>query len=288
MDPRLEIALSKIKLKHIIAIAIAIFIIILDILFLLKTRWVYSVFIIGVSTAALPFFLDFLNENKRQKEIETMFLEFSRALVESVKSGTSIPQSIKIISNNDFGALSPYIKKLAHQIDWGIPIRQALTSFGRDTKNITIQRAVAIVIQSELSGGRMDDVLESVTDSIQSTKELKEERKSNIFSQMVQGYIVFYVFVIIMLILQVKFLPKIQEMSTSLVGTDIGIFGGGTAAPTNLNMKLVLLQLITIQGIFAGLVIGKFSEGKIKFGIKHSVILVITSLLIILTVSPPI
>ena len=286
MNQMLETLLSKIKIRHIISLIIGLFILILDITFLIGTRWVYTVLIIGLSIAALPFFLDFLKENKKQKEIENMFLEFSRALVESVKSGIPIPQSIGIISKNDFGALSPYLKKLANQIEWGISIRQALTSLGKDTKNLTIQRAVAIVIQAEQSGGRMDDVLESVTKSIQSIKELKDERKSTIFSQTVEGYIVFYIFVIIMLVLQVKFLPKIQEMSASISGTGVGGLLGDGAATTNLNMKLVLLELITIQGIFAGLMIGKFSEGKVIFGVKHSVILVISSLLIILTVSP--
>ena len=286
MNQMLETLLSKIKIRHIISLIIGLFILILDITFLIGTRWVYTVLIIGLSIAALPFFLDFLKENKKQKEIENMFLEFSRALVESVKSGIPIPQSIGIISKNDFGALSPYLKKLANQIEWGISIRQALTSLGKDTKNLTIQRAVAIVIQAEQSGGRMDDVLESVTKSIQSIKELKDERKSNIFSQTVEGYIVFYIFVIIMLVLQVKFLPKIQEMSASISGTGVGGLLGDGAATTTLNMKLVLLELITIQGIFAGLMIGKFSEGKVIFGVKHSVILVISSLLIILTVSP--
>ena len=133
----------------------------------------------------------------------------------------------------------------------------------------------------------MDEVLESVTTSVQSVKELKDERKSNAFSQTVQGYIVFYIFVIIMLMLQVKFLPKIQEMSSQVTGSGLGVFGTGGGAPTNLNMKIILLELITVQGVFAGLMIGKFSEGKARYGIKHSVILVVTSLLVILTVSPP-
>lgn len=286
MDPRIEVALEKIKAKHVIAICAGIFIIILNVLFFLKTRWTYSIFIVALAISGIPFFIDFLNENKRQKEIEIMFLEFSRALVDSVKSGISIPQAIKIISKNDFGALSPYIKKLANQLEWGVPIKQAFTSFGHDTKNISIQRSVAIVIQSEESGGRMDEVLESVTKSVQSVKELKDERKSNAFSQTVQGYIVFYIFVIIMLMLQVKFLPKIQEMSSQVTGSGLGIFGSG-GAPTNLNMNLILLELISIQGLFAGLMIGKFSEGKARYGIKHSVILVVSSLLIILTISPP-
>ena len=42
--------------------------------------------------------------------------------------------------------------------------------------------------------------------------------------------------------------------------------------------------MILIQGFFSGLMIGKFSEGSIKYGVKHSLALVVVALLIITTV----
>jgi hypothetical protein len=37
---------------------------------------------------------------------------------------------------------------------------------------------------------------------------------------------------------------------------------------------------LVFQGFFAGLVIGKLSEGTVKSGLKHSIILVIIAILI--------
>ena len=135
----------------------------------------------------------------------------------------------------------------------------------------------------------MVEVLESVVNSVVSINILKEERKSSIFSQIVQGYIVFFIFIAIMLVMEVKLVPMIQGMIQGMQGglSGAGIIEGTGEANVNLNFKRIFLSLIIIQGFFAGLMIGKFSEGSIKYGVKHSVALIVISLLIILTVAPP-
>jgi len=210
--------------------------------------------------------------------------------VESVKSGVPIPQSILNLRDRDFGALTNHVKKLAYQIEWGIPVKDGLNIFARDTDNKVIRRSVAIIIQAEESGGRMDDILGSVSDSVVSIERLKDERRSSTYSQIVQGYIVFFIFIGVMLMLEVKLMPMIQDMIKGLTGgvSGAGFFEAGEAAVgSELNFKRIFLSLIVIQGVFAGLLIGKFSEGKIKYGVKHSFALVVIALLIILTVAPP-
>jgi hypothetical protein len=36
-----------------------------------------------------------------------------------------------------------------------------------------------------------------------------------------------------------------------------------------------------IQGLFAGLVIGKLAEGDIRYGVKHSVVMVVVAFIVI-------
>ncbi|MEK6856833.1 MAG: type II secretion system F family protein [Nanoarchaeota archaeon] len=276
--------------EFLIGIAVFLFLVIVDFSLFFKTRWFWSLLLLSFVLGGLPTYLLYLKENKRQKEVETEFLEFIRSLVEGVKSGIPIPQSILNLKDKNFGALTNYVKKLAYQIEWGVPVKDALRIFARDTDNKIIRRSVAIIIQAEESGGRMDDILESVADSVVSIERLKDERKSSTYSQVVQGYIVFFIFIGVMLMLEVKLMPMIQDMLKGLTG---GISGGGffeageATAGTELNFKRIFLSLIVIQGVFAGLLIGKFSEGKIKYGIKHSFALVVAALLLILTVAPP-
>jgi len=102
------------------------------------------------------------------------------------------------------------------------------------------------------------------------------------YSLVVQGYIIFMIFIIITLVMQFKILP----IATGLggVGSSEGLsdfdFGSsGSVASINELMKPFIWLLIT-QGFFVGLVIGKISEGKIIAGLKHSFILVSLSILV--------
>ncbi len=265
--------------KYFIGIFLAIFILAIDFVFFFRTRWFISMIIFALTVGWLQFWIDFFAELKRQKEIELKFLEFIRSLVGTVKSGIPVPAAIMHISNEDYGALSPYIKKLANQIEWGIPIHQALINFSNDTENSVIKRSISIVIEADKSGGDISDVLESVSTSVFNVKRLKEERKTSTHSQVVQGYIIYFIFIGIMLVLQLWLTPL---LTTSLGGNEADIgsslsgigFGssGATGAPVNLDR--VFFSLVIIQGFFTGIMIGKFSEGKLKDGLLHSLILI--------------
>ena len=275
----------KLELRHILGILGGLFVIVLDFLLFFRplTRWFNPVLVIGVVIGALPYIIDFLTENKRQKEVEEKFLEFVRNVVGTVEAGVPIPKAIIQVSTEDYGALSQHVKKLARQIEWGIPTQQALTIFGIDTRNKVIKRSVSIVIEAEKSGGNIEDVLEAVTNSVVEIKKIKEERRASVYSQVVQGYIVFFVFIIIMLVLEVKLLPPLTNLTNVSFGaggggiSDVGGPSGGTIG----DLSGVFTSMVLIQGFFVGIMIGKFSEGDLKFGIKHSLILMITGYLIL-------
>ena len=141
---------------------VGIVIIALDIVFLLKTRLFFPVLILSLLFSSLHFWIDFFSELKRQKIIEIMFLNFTRSLVESVKSGVSIPRSIQNVSKKNYEALNPYVKKLSHQIEWGIPTSKALQTFAEDTGNKVIKRSISLMVEAERSGGDITDILSSV------------------------------------------------------------------------------------------------------------------------------
>lgn len=277
------------EIRYIITIALFFTLLPINFVLLLGTRWFYSGLIVSLALVALPVFLKFLNDNKTQKLIEVEWLEYVRALVDGVRAGLPISRSVINLRDKDFGYLTKHTRKLANQIEWGIPVTSAFITFANDTNNRVIKRSVGILVQAERSGGRMVDVLESVVSSVVSINVLKEERKSSTFSQIVQGYIVFFIFIGIMLVLEVKLMPMIQGMVSGMQGglSGVGFLEGVGESKVNIDFKKTFLSLILVQGFFAGLMIGKFSEGSIKYGVKHSVALIVISLLIVLTVAPP-
>lgn len=271
----------KFKPVYVVWIGLGIALFGADLALFLGTRWFFPVIILAVSIAWAPFWFDISRENKRQKEIELQFLEFMRNLAEAIKSGIPIPKAIIHISKKDFQSLNPYTRKLANQIECGIPTRTALTTFSHDTNNKIIKRSISIIIEAEQSGGDITDIITSVVDSVITTKKMKLERRSSTHSQIVQGYMVYYIFIAIMLALQLWLFPKLAGLSSTIQGSASTVGGLLQTTSQSFNMDFSFFSLIMIQGLFAGIMVGKFSEGTIKNGLLHALALMTTGALII-------
>jgi len=252
-------------------------IIIISSLFFIDTKFFFFMIGIGVLLGVAPFVFSLINETRISNEKEEMFLEFSRNLVESVKTGTPISRSIINIKDKSYGVLSDNVEKLANQISLGIPLNFALKVFAKDVNNNTIARALTLIGQAERAGGDIGEILEAVAEAVRMSDKLKKERKATISALVVQGYIIFFVFIIIILVMQFQILPMISGIAG---GETTGIAGltGGTTDQEEVTVSF--LYLLLVQGFFTGLTIGKLAEGSIKSGIKHSFALMLMSFLI--------
>lgn len=266
--------------SHYAGIAIGAIVLVVALIFM-KTDYFFFLLGIGVILASLPFVLSVIQKNKEDAEKEKMFLEFSRNLVESVKSGTPINKSILNVKNKSYGALTPHIQKLANQISLGIPLRQSLEIFSKDVRNRTISRALVLIGQAEKAGGNIGGILEAVGEAVSMSDKLKRERLSSISALISQGYLIFFIFIVIILVMQFKILPMISGLSGSGMESLGGVMsmGGGTQIdPKSLSGSFLILLIV--QGFFTGLTVGELSEGDIKAGIRHSFILMVAAFLI--------
>lgn len=238
---------------------------------------------IGFLIILLPFVIVSVIENKIEREKDEMFLEFARSLVESVEAGTPISKSIINVKSKNFGSLGPHVEKLANQIELGIPIKEAFETFAFDTKSKTIIRAITLIREAEKTGGSMNNILESVANSVSEIEKIKSERRAAISAIVMEGYIIFFIFIIIMVVMEVQIIPMTMNIS-GLSGENAipgaPQIGGGGAGINPADFSIAFLILLITQGFFAGLTIGKLSEGTIKSGIKHSFIMVAMAILI--------
>jgi flagellar protein FlaJ len=266
-----------VKKIHWIGIVVALVIIGCSLIFW-GTQISYFMFGIGVVIGIAPFVFTLINQNRISNLKEQMFLEFARNLVESVKTGTPISKSIVNMRNKPYGVLSPNVRKLANQISMGIPLSQALQVFSRDVNNKSISRVLTLIGQAEKAGGDIGQILESVAGAVSMSNKLKKERKATISTLVVQGYIIFFVFMVIILVMQFKILPLLSGIA------DIGTLGTGgleVGEPQGLeDVASAFLYLLLIQGFFSGITIGKLAEGTFKAGIKHSFALMVASFIV--------
>lgn len=271
----------KITKIHITISAIALVMVALAYFFTESTVF-FFILGVGIIIGVSPYVFSIIKESTDEGEKEEIFVEFTRNLVESVKTGIPISKSIINVRDKPYGILSGNIQKLANQIYIGIPLVKALQTFSKDVGNKTISRAITLIGQAEKSGGDIGEILESVANAVSTSDKLNKERKSVISTLVVQGYIIFFVFIIIILVLQFRLIPMIFSIGNLGLTTTGGLPSATTnTAPqiSQLQISNAFLYLLLIQGFFSGLIIGKLSEKSIKAGIKHSFILMVISFL---------
>ena len=248
----------------------AIFLILLNITYVKKLNIAGALFfsnvinILALTVFLVPPTVYKYTQYLKVKEIEEKFPLFMRNVVEGLRSGMDLHRSFIYAARSSYGALDPYIKKMNNELSWGIPFNVAIINFAKRLKNPVINRVVATILEAYRSGGNLANVMEAVTKSTFEIEKIKKERSASIHGQMVQGYVVFLIFIAVMVGMTRFLIPALSESS--------GISGGAIIVDPD-QYREIFKNLATIQGIFAGLVIGKLAEGRISAGSRHAIIL---------------
>jgi len=219
----------------------------------------------------MPIALVYYKRYKIIRTYEDKYPEFLRSVVEGLKGGMSLPIAINCAAQNNYGMLTPAIKRLVAQMSWGINFEDALANFSTSLDSPIITRSVSTIIECHRSGGNIGEVLSSVSTSMIEIEKLRRERSMMISSQMMTGYIIYIVFILVMIGMREFMLCGFTQQSVSAVGETI--FEGVKTEGVSEKYGTMFTHLAIIQGFFAGLVIGKLSEGHISAGAKHSMIM---------------
>lgn len=232
--------------------------------------------------AALPLLLTLYLKHTRLKKLEENFTTFLRDFTEAVRGGMTIPFALKHVSRNDYGPLSKYVRKMAAQLDWGIPLHTVLIKFSEECESRLIGRTISSVVESHAYGGSLTGVMEALAATVVEVERLRAERRLFMQSQIMTGYIIFFVFLGVIIGLEKFLIP-------SLVGITVeapAVPGAAMISPEVMEVeyKIIFRNLIILQGFFAGLIVGKMAEGEVVAGIKHAIFLILIGLFVFLLI----
>lgn len=246
----------------------------------------YLPFVFGIGAAPYLFFQYY--DFKRTKAIEDKFPDLLRSLAEAQRSGITIIEAIHQARDVDYGALSPEIQKMSAQLSWGIPFPKVIRMFeDRMTHSEFIKRTVTIVMEAYESGGDIAEAMGSVASNAVLVKDLEAERESKLAQQVLVMYVIFFIFLGMVIVLQ-KILAPLFTMNISSGGGGLFGSGGGSVAqqfgPSY--YRKMFFSMVIIQAVFNGLLAGQLGEGKVVAGIKHAAVMLITGVAIFLVALP--
>lgn len=261
--------------------------------------------ILSTFIIALPQFLLRYQRFRELKEMEEKLPLFLRDNIESIRSGMPFHKAIIVSSRVDYGKLSKEVKKMAHQLSWGMPLDKALDQFARRVKKSKrLFTTIKIVREAHLSGGDVVSTLDRVSDNSKILDEATKERASMLNQYVILMYAIGIIFIIIVVAINNLMIPIFEVASAGAMDPETELGGGalglinpcdncigfgcgvcdiykGTAStifsmdPSTIGAYYTALFFFMslVQSMFAGLVAGQISENSIIAGAKHSLIL---------------
>jgi flagellar protein FlaJ len=207
-------------------------------------------------------------ENKRIKAIDQRLPEFLRDLAESQRTGMTLTQAVITASEGNYGALTPEIEKMAAQIEWGVSFDEALKSFAKRVDTPLVQRTVSLVIEASNAGGNVKDVLDAAAEDAREIQMIHSERRSGMQIYVMIIYIAFAVFLGVIGVLNVKFMPEVAKAVSGAEGVSVGSV---TFEEFDIQtFQTIFFHAAIIQGLGGGFVAGSMQEGKPVAGLKHA------------------
>ena len=213
-------------------------------------------------------------------EIETRLPDFLRDVAEAGRFGMTLADAIVVASSGRYGRLTPEIKKMAAQIEWGVPASEAIRLFSERVKTPLVTRMASIIMKANDAGGNVADVLSMVSHDAKETILTQEERGVTMQTYVLVIYIAFFVFIATILILEGQFLPKmkyageqVSEAAKAIGATEIP----GVSIKVDIipEISFIFLLSVLVHAIGDGILAGVISNGSIPIGMRHSFIMLI-------------
>lgn len=216
---------------------------------------------------------------KHVNQLEERFPDFLRDLNESYGAGLTMAQAIRVSARGDYGMLNPEIRRMANQVSWGTPFNDALRMFAERVETPIVTRAVALINKATRAGGNAKDVLAAAARDAREIKALQQERKLSMTLYVIVIYVSFSVFLGVVAALQGLLVPALLT-STQAAGGSVG----GLSVATNvsfMDFRLIYFGVGLVQALGSGIVAGVMAEGSLASGLKHGMIMLAMSVLVL-------
>jgi len=233
---------------------------------------------VSMITALGPFSADVTLAGRKVRKYETDFTDFLFELSELIRGGIDPIKAIITLSRGSLGSITTPVQVVAKQMEIGFTFEQAMRNLAASLKSPLIDKYIDLVIQASYSGGAVANLIQRASADMSTFLNIEKEKRAGLSQYMLILYAAQVILIALSAILVVQFLPNLKAIAT-LGSTSFAnsILGKSDIGSVPLERDLYLL--VVVNGIMGGLVIGKISEGKVKHGLKHSLVLVLIAFL---------
>jgi archaeal flagellar protein FlaJ len=243
-------------------------------------------FVIGLLCMIAPYGFAETARLRRISKIEERLPDFLRDVAEAGRFGMTLPDAIVVASTGRYGLLTEEIKKMASQLEWGVPVATALKLFEERVPTPLVQRVVSIITRANEAGGNVADVLTMVAHDTREAQLAQQSRQISMLTYVTVIYISFFVFLVTIYIMAAVFLPQMITAGQGVSSSTLSSSAVSLAFQYVPALFLAFLVAVIVHAVGDGIMAGVLFNGRIAEGLQHATIMLITGWLIMRFVVP--
>jgi pilus assembly protein TadC len=236
--------------------------------------------LIGAIFIALTAFgIDSRREMMRVRAFERAFAQFLFEMADAMRGGIDPAKAVVELSKTHTNILAKYLRIAADGIRLGRPFDVVLRDMVQPMQSRLISRYAGLIADATSVGGETATVVYRAAKDMDDFVKIEEEREKQLLLPVAVIYIAFGVLMAVLFSL-LYIAPELGTLNISFLGASPLSSSGGGAAATAVphlsfsTLKERFFELMLINALGTGAIIGAFTEGRARYGILHSLGLV--------------
>ena len=217
---------------------------------------------------------------RRRKAIESGVPDFLDRFASTNEAGMAAVESFGRTVDGKLGALTQELERTWADVQWGARMENAFERFRERVGTPAVSRVVTLTTNAMSASGDLGPVLRIAADEAKATRRLERDRRNELLTYLVVIYVAFFVFLAIVVALDVIFIPNIPTQSAAPAAdagnaVDTGPFSqaGQLTEAKKAAYSTVFFHTSLVQAVCSGLVAGQMGEGTVKAGAKHATVM---------------
>jgi len=250
------------------------------------------VFILVTFIALTPWGIDARREMHRIRAFERAFAQFLFEMADAMRGGIDPAKALVELSKTQANILAKPLRIAADSVRLGRPFASILREMVASMHSPLITRYAGLIADASTIGGETAVVVYRAAKDMDDFVKIEEEREKQLALPVAVIYISFAVLMAVLFAL-LSIAPTLGTLNVSFLGlgSPLNSSGGGSTAtaipklsfPT---LKERFFELMLINGLGTGAIVGAFTEGRARYGILHSLALVAATAAAFLIVFP--
>lgn len=229
-----------------------------------------EILVAGAALSLGPFGLSSVRETMKTRAYERAFAQFLFELADAVRGGINPIKAVQELAKTGEGILKPHLHEAADSLRLGRPVDEAFRAMTRGIASPLVQRYASLVGEASTMGGSVAGVLQRAAKDMDDLVKIRAERRRALRTPVFTMYMAFGV-LLVMVLQIISFAPNIGDFDMAALG------GGGGARVAKMpidQMQERFFHLLLVNAAGAGLLVGAFTDGKVRHGILHAIVMV--------------